>query len=330
MTWVTTAPHRNSASRVTTSPGTQAAGTEQVGQHRDQRADRERRRTTRPRRPSARPGRRGRRRAPRGRARRPRCRRRRGSAGRPRPRAPGRCPSRRTSRPARRPRPCGLAMISRRSLSISRCGGLGLAGHRGVLPRRHRERAGGEAGQPGEHDRGESVWSRVPPATPAISAKLETSPSIAPNTAGRSQPPVTSGCSCEISGTSEGTRVRGHAVNVASPGRHFTEGKAHLIALRRWTRLRYRTGLADPWVTSVSVAGAPSSGTSWRRPAAAACRRGTPTPRGPGGDGRRRRSTPRRRRNSTIEVHTLSRSPKTSLASTASMRRYSIQPRPAV
>lgn len=32
----------------------------------------------------------------------------------------------------------------------------------------------------------------APPTTPVISAKLETSPSIAPNTAGRSQPPFTS------------------------------------------------------------------------------------------------------------------------------------------
>lgn len=32
----------------------------------------------------------------------------------------------------------------------------------------------------------------APPATPAMSAKLETSPSIAPKTAGRSQPPLTS------------------------------------------------------------------------------------------------------------------------------------------
>ncbi|CAM5311585.1 hypothetical protein SHIRM173S_11296 [Streptomyces hirsutus] len=33
-----------------------------------------------------------------------------------------------------------------------------------------------------------------PPATPVISARLETRPSIAPNTAGRSQPPLTSRC----------------------------------------------------------------------------------------------------------------------------------------
>ena len=41
-----------------------------------------------------------------------------------------------------------------------------------------------------------ALLSALPPATPAISAKLETSPSEAPNTAGRSQPPVTSECSC--------------------------------------------------------------------------------------------------------------------------------------
>jgi hypothetical protein len=34
----------------------------------------------------------------------------------------------------------------------------------------------------------------VPPSMPAISAKFETRPSIAPNTAGRSQPPFTSRC----------------------------------------------------------------------------------------------------------------------------------------
>src|SRR3954467_237385 len=39
----------------------------------------------------------------------------------------------------------------------------------------------------------------APPATPAIRAKLETRPSIAPNTAGRSHPPVTSRCSWWIS-----------------------------------------------------------------------------------------------------------------------------------
>jgi hypothetical protein len=32
------------------------------------------------------------------------------------------------------------------------------------------------------------------PATPAISAKLETRPSIIPNTVGRSHPPLTSRC----------------------------------------------------------------------------------------------------------------------------------------
>ena len=37
-------------------------------------------------------------------------------------------------------------------------------------------------------------WPTEPPATPVISARLETRPSIAPNTAGRSQPPFTSRC----------------------------------------------------------------------------------------------------------------------------------------
>lgn len=35
-------------------------------------------------------------------------------------------------------------------------------------------------------------WLAVPPATPVMRARLETSPSIAPKTAGRSQPPFTS------------------------------------------------------------------------------------------------------------------------------------------
>ena len=51
----------------------------------------------------------------------------------------------------------------------------------------------------------------VPPTTPAISAKFDTSPSIAPNTAGRSHPPVTSGCSCWTSsapGRSSGSGPR--------------------------------------------------------------------------------------------------------------------------
>ena len=38
----------------------------------------------------------------------------------------------------------------------------------------------------------------VPPATPAMRATLETRPSIAPKTAGRNQPPVTSACSWPI------------------------------------------------------------------------------------------------------------------------------------
>ena len=46
----------------------------------------------------------------------------------------------------------------------------------------------------------------LPPTTPMISAKLDTRPSMAPNTAGRSQPPVTSGCSCSIwSGSGRGS-----------------------------------------------------------------------------------------------------------------------------
>ena len=35
-------------------------------------------------------------------------------------------------------------------------------------------------------------WETAPPATPVISARLETRPSIAPKTAGRSHPPFTS------------------------------------------------------------------------------------------------------------------------------------------
>jgi hypothetical protein len=38
------------------------------------------------------------------------------------------------------------------------------------------------------------VDDALAPATPAISAKFDTSPSIAPKTVGRSQPPVTSRC----------------------------------------------------------------------------------------------------------------------------------------
>src|SRR5437868_1268268 len=49
------------------------------------------------------------------------------------------------------------------------------------------------------------VWvDALPPATPLSSAMLDTRPSMTPNTAGRSQPPVTSRCEWWISGrTSE-------------------------------------------------------------------------------------------------------------------------------
>ena len=49
-----------------------------------------------------------------------------------------------------------------------------------------------------------ALLSLVPPVTPAISAKLDTRPSEAPKTAGRSQPPVTSECSCPIRWISAG------------------------------------------------------------------------------------------------------------------------------
>ena len=87
---------------------------------------------------------------------------------------------------------------------------LGLAGDRVVLPHRHRERARGEPGEPARTTAVEAspaLPAAVPPATPAIRATLETSPSMAPNSAGRSQPPVTSACSCWISSTtSSGSR----------------------------------------------------------------------------------------------------------------------------
>ena len=59
---------------------------------------------------------------------------------------------------------------------------------RGVLTQRHRERACQQAGDTTEHD---GVCAALA-ATPAISAVLLTSPSIAPNVAARNHPPETS------------------------------------------------------------------------------------------------------------------------------------------
>ena len=98
---------------------------------------------------------------------------------------------------------CGLAMISRRSLSISRCAASDWDATEVYSPAAIENAPAASPASPARTTAEESVWSRVPPATPAISARFETSPSIAPNTAGRSQPPVTSGWSWEISGTSE-------------------------------------------------------------------------------------------------------------------------------
>src|SRR3546814_4348203 len=66
---------------------------------------------------------------------------------------------------------------------------------------------------------------RVPPATPAINAALETSPSIAPKTAGRSQPPVTSACSCPTTCAAGRSPME---VKLARDGDFVTEGEAHL------------------------------------------------------------------------------------------------------
>ena len=56
---------------------------------------------------------------------------------------------------------------------------------RGVLAQRHRERAGQQAGDAGQ----QHCVRAGAGATPAISAVLLTSPSIAPNVAARNQPP---------------------------------------------------------------------------------------------------------------------------------------------
>ena len=51
-----------------------------------------------------------------------------------------------------------------------------------------------------------ALLSSEPPLTPAMRAKFDTRPSEAPKTAGRSQPPVTSECSCEMRSASRSAR----------------------------------------------------------------------------------------------------------------------------
>src|SRR6266542_2790278 len=58
------------------------------------------------------------------------------------------------------------------------------------------------------------VCGTLPPATPAISAKFDTRPSITPKTAGRSQPPVTSRWRWWISIEPAGDSRGGSAVTV--------------------------------------------------------------------------------------------------------------------
>ena len=205
VTCVTSAPqreqreqreHEQPARACSRRAGTAAAGPARRG--------RTRRTTTRPR-ASARPGRRGRRRAPRGRAPRRACPGRGGSGGDLAGPARGSSPFVDVHRGELGGLGVAVGAISPRSMLDLVLGGLGLAGHRDVLPGGHREGAGGQTGQPGQR-RPRRAAPPVPPATPAISAKLETRPSIAPKTAGRSQPPVTSACSWPISSARRGLR----------------------------------------------------------------------------------------------------------------------------
>ena len=111
------------------------------------------------------------------------------------------------ARVARRSRPARARSASGRfgqlvALQLDlRLGELALRGDAHVLAGRHRGRTGDQPGQTGDARRPccPRRLAAVPPATPAISAKLETSPSLAPKTAGRSQPPVTSRCEWWIS-----------------------------------------------------------------------------------------------------------------------------------
>jgi hypothetical protein len=81
---------------------------------------------------------------------------------------------------------CGLGM-----------GELVLAAHGDVLPGRHRQAAGHQAGPVNTI----ACDDRPPPPTPRISEALVTRPSIAPKTVGRSQPPDTSRWRCSHPGT---------------------------------------------------------------------------------------------------------------------------------
>ena len=252
-------------------------GTEDVRQQRDERADREgeergaRRRATgwaaRPA-PARAPRGRGPRAPPRG------CGR---AARRPARRARGRRPGAPRSGPAPWPRPRRCASSSSRSFSNSCSASSAWERDRDVLPRRHREGAGGEAGEAGE-DRPRACRRRaaVPPATPAIRAKFDTRPSIAPNTAGRSQPPVTSRWwSAEVDFRS---RVDGTARG-GSPSAPAASG---------------RCGLGV--VVGAVAAGSAASSSGRRRPGGVRRRRAARAPRGRGAAARSPRCRRGRRR----------------------------------
>src|SRR3954454_22185647 len=96
--------------------------------------------------------------------------------------------------------PVGLRVISARSFSISRRADSDWLATEVYSPAAIEKAPAASPASPASTTAVVSDAARVPPATPAISATFETSPSIAPNTAGRSHPPVTSGCSCPIGG----------------------------------------------------------------------------------------------------------------------------------
>jgi hypothetical protein len=73
-------------------------------------------------------------------------------------------------------------------------GEFGLGRDRGVLACCHGEHARGQACQ--SHRPGATARAGNAPATPAMRARLDTKPSIIPNTAGRSRPPVTFAWAC--------------------------------------------------------------------------------------------------------------------------------------
>ena len=190
VTRATTAPHAKSPSEREQHGGPQRGRTQQIRQYGQQRAQREGAEATTRRRRRARAGRRGRCPAPRGRGSPAPARGRATAAGPPRGRAPARRPGTRRARPARASSSLRvLAQLPPLDVQFG-LDEFALRGDGGVLAGGHGEGAGGQPREPGDDDG--LLAETAPPATPVIRARLETRPSIAPKTAGRSQPPLTS------------------------------------------------------------------------------------------------------------------------------------------